>query len=267
MRDTTVVQSVEKAMMILELFSKKEPMLALHDISTRTSFNKTTALRFCNSLEKCGVLEKVFIGSTPYYRLGIELFHLGSLVMQSFDLPSRAKPYLQKMSETLDDTIYLFIEKRGKAHCIALEKGNFLLRDESTELGDTLPLVTGGAPLAILAFLEPKKRVEVVEALGWPDKETEALNDRLQDIRNKGYSLSMNEVYPDTAAIGVPIFNHEGSVAAAFSVGGLLSRFSEERLPIIIDAVEKSARQLSKELGWIPEKNDEEKRDTSNAYP
>lgn len=41
MRDESIIQSIEKASVILKLFSKTEPMLTLQDIHAKTGYTKT----------------------------------------------------------------------------------------------------------------------------------------------------------------------------------------------------------------------------------
>ncbi len=245
-----MIQSIEKAALILKLFTAKEPVLTLHDISKKTSYNKTTALRFCSTLESVGYIEKFHIGSTPYYRLGIELFHLGTRVLNSIDIIARAKPFLEQITETLDDNSYLFVERNRQAYCVATVKGNYALQEVTTNIGDVLPLNRGGGPLAILASMRQEERSEIIDGFQMNEEDKLHFLERLSRVRSAGFSISRNEVYPDTAAIGSPILNHEGRVVGAVSIGGFLKRFSDERMPHIIKTVVSSAQDLSRSLGW-----------------
>ncbi|MFD4819880.1 IclR family transcriptional regulator [Peribacillus butanolivorans] len=252
MSSKSIIQSVEKAAVILKLFSKKEPMLTLQDIHQKTGFTKTTAMRFCNTLTGIGFLEKVYIGQTPYYRLGIELFTLGSTVVNSIDLPERAKKYLQRVSSTLEDSSFLFLLRNEKAYCIYSVKGSHYILDATTNIGDVLPLNIGGGPLAILANLDIDYQNEIIRTFNLNNGDRNSLIKRLQEVRMNGYSLSRNETNPNTAAIGVPIFNHEGKVVAALSVGSIETRFNNDRVPIIVKELKEASQSLSKELGWLP---------------
>lgn len=252
-RDKSIIQSVEKVDVILKLFTKKQHMLTLHDIHQQTGFTKTTAMRFCNTLTSIGYLEKIYIGQIPYYRLGIELFRIGNLVMNTINIPERAKRYLQEISNQLEDSSYLFIERNDKAYCIEAVKGSYFIQDATTNIGDVLPLDRGGAPLAILANMERSRQSVILDSLELSNSEKQYFYKRLEIIRNNGYSFSSNEVTLNTAAVGVPIFNHEGTVVAAISVGAIEARFSNERLPKIVELLKNAGNKLSKELGWISE--------------
>lgn len=255
MSDGSFIQSVEKAAAILDIFTKNESLLSLNDIHLKTKFSKTSLLRFCNTLCNIGYLEKVYVGKVPYYRLGIKLFTLGSRVIHSIDLPERAKKYLISISEALNDNSYLFIERNNKALCVDKIKGKFYIQTNTTYIGDTYPLHIGGGPLAILAHMDLNKQSEIINMLNLSKDKKNSLCNRLELTKRNGYSLSKNEVFPKTAAVGVPIFNHEGLVIAALSVGGIETRFSDDRLPEVVKVLKEAALKLSREIGWSSESN------------
>lgn len=250
MKDKSIIHSVEKAASILKLFTKKEPLLTLHDIHLRTGFTKTTAMRFCNTLTNIGYLEKVNVGQVPHYRLGIELFAIGSKVINSIDIAERAKTYLQEISDKLEDNSYFFVQRKNRAYCIEAVKGSYFILDATTNIGDALPLNIGGGPLAILAYIEKSNQLEIISSLNLDEEEKEKLLKRLEATKIAGYSFSQNETHPNTAAVGVPIFNHENVVVGALSVGGIDVRFNKERLPEIVKVVKEAAVKLSSEIGW-----------------
>ncbi|WP_077211740.1 IclR family transcriptional regulator [Bacillus dakarensis] len=250
MSDKSVIQSVQKAAIILKLFNKKEPMLTLQEIHQKTGFTKTTAMRFCTTLTSIGFLEKVYIGQAPYYRLGIELFTIGSTVINTIDLPERARKYLQEISNTLEDNSYLFIVRNNKAYCIDAVKGSYYIQDATTNIGDVLPLNIGGGPLAILAYIHMDDQNQIIDSFNLNDEERKELKERLENIRTAGYSFSSNETNLNTSAIGVPIFNHEGKVVGSLSVGGIEIRFNKDRVPKIIEVIREAGYKFSRELGW-----------------
>lgn len=248
--DKTIIQSVIRASGILSLFTKEKPKLSLHDIHTMTKMSKTTIARYCNTLCEIGYLERTYEGMTPYYQLGIELFVLGNKVLDSIDLPKLAKKYLLIISKELGDTAYLFVERNGRAYCIDAATGDYFIQSTVVNIGDMIPLNRGGAPVAFLAYLEDTKTKKVIDSLQLSKQEEQKLLKRLDRIKKCGYSFSKEETYLNTAAVGVPIFNHERQVVAAFSVGGIKDRFNEERLPKIVQVLKQAALDLSYELGF-----------------
>ena len=252
-RDTSINQSVEKAISILNLYSAKELQFTVNEISELAKINKATVIRLCNTLEKAGFIERFHDSRASYYRLGIGLGRLGNIVIQSLDLTSRAKPYLKKMTDLTGDNSYLFIEKNNMAQCIDITKGPRMHDESSVELGDTLQLNQGGAPMAIFAHLSALKREKSLAKLNLGEEQEEKLIGQLDAIRKNGYSLSRGDILPHIAAVGAPVIDFRGNVIGALSQGGLAREYADERLSEIITIVKEAARELSKEFGWEEE--------------
>ncbi|MBL3628925.1 IclR family transcriptional regulator C-terminal domain-containing protein, partial [Bacillus sp. RHF6] len=47
-----------------------------------------------------------------------------------------------------------------------------------------------------------------------------------------------------------PIFNHKRQVAAGISIAGFEARFTEDRLPYLIEKVKDAAMQISRKIGY-----------------
>lgn len=250
-RDTSINQSVEKAISILNLYSAKELQFTVNEISELAKINKATVIRLCNTLEKAGFIERFHDSRASYYRLGIGLGRLGNIVIQSLDLTSRAKPYLKKLTDLTGDNSYLFIEKNNMAQCIDIMKGPRMYDESSVELGDTLQLNQGGAPMAIFAHLSALKKEKLLTKLNL--EEEEKLIGQLEVIRKNGYSLSQGDILPHIAAVGAPIIDFRGNVIGALSQGGLAREYVDERLSETIKIVKEAARELSREFGWEEE--------------
>lgn len=246
-----IIQSIVKVPEVLDVFTTKN-LCTLHDIHLKTGFSKTTASRICNTLVKIGYLEKVFVGQTPYYQLGIELYRLGRHAIESIDIQSSAKKYLQIISERLGDNSYLFIEKKQKALCIEKIKGSYYIQTATTHIGDTLPFYKGGGPLSMLAFYNNEKQQAIMKQEGLLAAEIETLLPRLKEINSCGFALSLNEFAQNTGALGVPVFGLSNEVVGALSVGGIVDRFQDDRIPVIEEILKENALALSLELGYVP---------------
>jgi DNA-binding IclR family transcriptional regulator len=85
------------------------------------------------------------------------------------------------------------------------------------------------------------------------------LKDDLATIRAQGYAISVGELTPDVAALAVPLRNSNDLVVAALSIAGLASRFGEDRLPTLINAIRQAAEDISTQLlAWhIPTVTDD----------
>ena len=72
-----------------------------------------------------------------------------------------------------------------------------------------------------------------------------------REIRERGYSVSWEDVTLHACALGAPVRDATGSVVAAVSISGIVQRFSAERLPGLIRSVMKLGDDLSRRLGHL----------------
>jgi DNA-binding IclR family transcriptional regulator len=122
----------------------------------------------------------------------------------------------------------------------------------------------GAAPRALLAFEEREGWEEyasiatLTENLGH-DISRSALYAELEDIRAAGFVVSDNNVTPGIAAVGAPIFDSRGAIAASLSVSGLrdgVLAIPGDGAPSVADLVRAGARELSDYLGFTPQDPD-----------
>jgi DNA-binding IclR family transcriptional regulator len=154
------------------------------------------------------------------------------------------------------ETAYLTVVDGLNALCLERVEGRQLVRVLALDVGKTLPLTTGGGPVAMLAF-RPDLVDEVLAhglARTTPDSigDEPTLRRRLEAVRARGFAVSREDVTPGVCAIGAPVFSGDGQVVAALSVSGLAPRFAPSREPEIADEVTRAAGLLSVRLGYRP---------------
>src|SRR5687768_6205870 len=86
------VRALDRALDILAAFTLRQPELSLTEIATRTDLPKSTALRLLAVLEEHGFVERS--PDTEQYRVGVQLFEIGSIYIQTLAIDSVARPYL-----------------------------------------------------------------------------------------------------------------------------------------------------------------------------
>src|SRR5699024_8767169 len=114
-------------------------------------------------------------------------------------------------------------------------EGNETLRMHS-KVGTRAPMHCTSVGKAILAFL-PRKEVEnafddypFIPHTPHTIKDKDSLYEQLDQIKEGGYALDLEENELGINCIAVPIFDHTGSVIAAFSISGPKMRMTEQRL-------------------------------------
>jgi DNA-binding IclR family transcriptional regulator len=192
------------------------------------------------------------------YRLGLELFRLGSLAALRIDVREAAKTVMEEIHQTLEETVYLVIRRQYEAVCIDRIEG-LHIRAMFLQLGGSLPLHLGAGPRAMLAFLsraywdEYFATVELTRLTPQSPTTTGEVVALLEDTLRTGYAISDGDVTVGMGSVGAPIFDGTGQVAAALSVGGLTTLILEDpRRDQVVELVSGGARRISEAMGYRP---------------
>ncbi len=188
------------------------------------------------------------------YRLGLAFLRIGGQLESAIDIRERALPSLRGLLAVTGETSYLCVRQEERAVCIErLEGGD--VRSLALTLGASLALTVGGAPQAILAYLPDWDYEATLERSMAADprsgkRSRTEVDSAVRLIREAGIAISDGDVTPGVAAVGVPVFNHRGELAAAISVSGVRDNILGPRREEFIAAARECARAISDALGW-----------------
>ena len=249
------VRAVVRAISILEQFSLERPELNLTEISAGIGLSKSTTHRLLSTLEATEMVE--FDKRTARYRLGLKAFQLGSIVVKSMELVKQGDPLLAAMAEETSETAFLVVEDGSEALCLRRFDGSHQIRVLYLEPGRHSAFNCGAAQRVLLAHLPEPHWNEVVEKHArrltqYSLVSRDELERDRREIRERGYSVSWEDVTLHACALGAPVRDAAGVVVAAVSISGIVQRFSAERLPGLIRSVMKLGDELSRRLGYLP---------------
>ena len=215
----------------------------------------SSVYRMLATLADIGWVEQ--IGHRGPYRIGGKMLSLASDLTRHLDIRRAALPVLKRIHEATGETTFLCVRHGTRAVCIERIDG-VRVNSRVLRLGRSLPLHVGAAPRALLAFEDREGWEEyaaiatLTEDLGH-DISRSALYAELEDIRTAGFVVSDNTVTPGIAAVGAPIFDSRGAVAASLSVSGLrdgILAAPADGAPSVTDLVRDGATELSNYLGF-----------------
>src|SRR5262249_24904652 len=156
----TPVQSIDRAARLLRAMAIHADGAMLSALARETGLGKGTVHRLLNALIDAGL---VFQDQEPKrYRLGVGLALLGHAAHRH-DFAALAKPFLLRLTEQTQDTIYASVPECGAAVCVAREIGAFPIRTLSLEVGHLRPLGVGSGSLALFAFLPVDEIASLIE--------------------------------------------------------------------------------------------------------
>lgn len=252
--DGTIVQSVSRAISLLEILSRETKDTTISKLAKKSGLNITTAHRLLNTLMSHGFVEQDKI--TLQYRLGIKAFEIGHAALSIRDLVSTVRPFLKQLSDQVNETINLAVlDGTEVVYIDQIESSNIIIVKMFARVGSRGPAYCTGTGKVLLADLdhdELLKRFSDVDFIQFTDKTISNLNQLipvLEQIRNDGYALDYSERDPGVTCAAAPVRNAEGHVQAAISISAPAHRMSEERinteiLPILLDTTAMASRQL-----------------------
>ncbi|HBY98957.1 MAG: IclR family transcriptional regulator [Ardenticatenaceae bacterium] len=246
------VQSVERAIAILNSFSVDEPELGVGQLSRHLGLAKSTVFRLLSALEAGGLVAQN--PESGRYRLGVGLVGLASNVIAYADLRRVGRFHLQYLANTLQETVSLSILDGSETVNVEQFAPPGRLVREVGWVGRRMPSHTVSVGKAILAFL-PEEELACLdghlEALT-PHTITDpqAFRAELAEVQEQGYATAFEELEEGLHAVAAPIYNHEDHVVAAVSVSGPSYRLTRERIREVAPQVVDAALQISRELGY-----------------
>lgn len=234
------VRSVDRALAILDSFSEKHRALSLAQIAKKVSLPTTTTLRILTTLEQNGFVLKDSANGT--YSLGWKLAKLGNIAFAGLDVCTVAYPYIEQMHAKYNESFGLYVAEGKERICVARIDSTHSFR-QCVTIGSSRPLDTGAAGHVLLAFL---KTPIVDEILKYSTCTTPKL---LEKTRKDMYSISYGEYIPGLTSVAAPVFNHDGTIAAALFVTGPDVRISP-LLEEYIEIIKSNAESISLQMGY-----------------
>ena len=245
-----VVGSVLRAMRLLDLFERGRPEMSLPEFVRRSGYTKSTTYRLLGTLEEAGWLER---GPGGTFRLTIRAFQVGSILVDSLELRREAGPIMARVAAQVDETVFLVVPAGTLAVCLERIDSEQGVRLSELYVGGSQPLHLGAAPRALLAFdeddlLPPLLAAGLTRRTDHSIVDPAELRADLARTRERGYSISDEDVTLDVAAIGAPVFGSHGRAVGAVSVGGLRRRLMPPRAEHI-SCLLHACDELSTRLG------------------
>ena len=247
------IESVDKALGILECFSDRVPELSLKQLSEKTGLYKSRILRLCGTLMAHGFLIRL---EGSLYRLGPKLMMLGKIYERSNSLISISRPILRELASITGESAKLFVIQGTKRICLVREKGTYPL-GYHVEEGDSFELYAGAGGKALLAYTSREFRDQVLgeKVLQRLTPTTIVERSRLEEefaaIRERGYASSNGEIFTEVAGMAAPVFDNENNVCATLAIAGPTQRFTEDRRQEMLANLLAAARRLSQLLGYV----------------
>lgn len=250
--DLATVQSVDKALLVVETLMRDDRSLTVREIALQTGINRTTAHRLVNALIQRGWLEKA--GGSTAYRLSLKFLVLANLAHESRDVLDAVRPALVALSELSRETVHIgVLDGFELVHVGKVDSPERV--GVSSKIGTrAVPHVTSLGK-ALLAAADDDTVETYIAQAGRIDGEfalidAGALRDEIAATRIRGHSRDDEEDAVGVRCIGAAVRTAGGSPLFAVSLTGPSGRFTRERADACAPALLESVAALSQRFGW-----------------
>lgn len=220
--DAALVQSVDRALTILELLAGQRDDVGLSDLAAHLGVHKSTASRLLGTLEAHDLVEQQ--SERGKYRLGLGLVRLSAVANLGMDLVQLVRPAARDLNAATGETVNLAVLSDATVLYVDQLFGTAALQTHSW-VGQRIPAHATSNGKVLLAFSDDDL-VSRVCAEGLERYATrtlvapKALAEEIALVRERGWAISRDELEEGLLAIAAPVYDAEGLTVASISVSG-----------------------------------------------
>lgn len=160
------------------------------------------------------------------YSLGPSLYRLGQMLAPRYrDLAAAARPILRSLVAATEKTAMFSIPNGTSRLVLCKQEPSTTLRYTVDE-GQARPMAWGASGRVMMAFGAEHLRRRVLEAIN--SESAKELTDRLPEIRDRGFDVSVSELTKGAFAIAVPAVSAEGDLIGVLTLAGPSDGLTEE---------------------------------------
>jgi len=245
--------SLLKAVSILKSFTLHEPELSAAEISRKAGIPKMTTHRILATLTVSGLVERW--GEMGKYRIGPELYMLGSVYLGTTDVIIAARPVIRRLNELTSENINLSIFDKGSVVIVMKEEAMYPFRYDR-RVGSILPAYASAMGKAFLSELADAELDSIYPAEEFQKftKKTIAtkteLKLELEQIRRTGISFDQEGYTERIVGFGSIIRDARGVVIAAIGTGLPVFRIQQNGVDRMGTLIRLGASLISYRLGY-----------------
>jgi IclR family transcriptional regulator, acetate operon repressor len=248
------VQSVDRALSIIETLAEDDEGYRLSDLAVRTGLSPSTVHRLLATLESRRFVQ--FDRAESKWHVGMRSFTVGASFARRRNFTAQAIPYLRKLRDLTRETANLAVVDDEFIIVLTRMESREIMRS-LTKVGGRVAMVTSGVGKAVLATYSDEDVGAVIRHHGMPrltEKSIVRPSDlfkELEKIRKQGFAIDDEEACMGLRCIAAVIYNDSSEPLAAISVSGMTSRLTDDRLPEIGQIVRDVAGELTVALGGV----------------
>jgi IclR family transcriptional regulator, acetate operon repressor len=230
-------RSLTRLLGLFDALAKSANGLTLAELNTVLESPKSSLLNLLRPLVADGYLNH----DNGRYRLGPTIFRLAANIVSVWNFSNLVRPYLEELARRSHESVYIgvldrvakvitYVDSIDSPHSVRY----------SVPVGAVRPLYCTAAGRVLLAFADEEFQDDYLRATKLEARTERTISTRkalraeLDKVVKTRLSVSIGEMFPESAAVSAPIFGANGKIVAAMAVGGpserLQGRLSELKL-------------------------------------
>ena len=249
-----MLQTVENAGEVLELFTVSEPEWGVTAAAERLGFSKSRTHALLSTLSEIGLLRRT---AQSRYRLGWRVLALSRTLAETTEFRTEARKIMEELVEQTAELVNLATLEQGRVVYLERLSGTRAVRIDISHVGAELPAHCSGLGKVMLAYRPWREVEEIAARHGLPRltehtiTDLERLHEEIKVVRRRGYAWDREEIVPEVACVAAPVFEHTGLVVAAISISAPAYRLRAMK-EAYRGAICEAARRVSARLGYVP---------------
>src|SRR5262245_2719610 len=157
------VQSVDRALALVDVLARSAGSLQLTELAQQTHLNVSTGHHLLATLVKWGYVTRT---AGRRYALGARGLHLAQAFLSQVDLPRRALPHLDRVSEATGETVHLAVLQGDAVVTLLKREGRHAVRVDTGAVGSADAVHATALGKAMLAWLPEHEIRRIVATTG-----------------------------------------------------------------------------------------------------
>ncbi|MGD8387227.1 MAG: IclR family transcriptional regulator [Desulfobacteraceae bacterium] len=248
------IQSVNRALSLIFLFTHDSPRLGITEIAKALDLSKPTVHALARTLVNQGMLEQD--PETRKYRLGFKVYELGIVLAGSLEINQKGAGLAYQLASQTGlvtriaiwglDSALITVNIEPRSHLYFIH-----------QIGPRIPAYCSAVGKALLANVSPgdlERYLEQVHLNPLTENtitDKEKLVEEIKEVSRRGYSLDREENILGLACIGAPIFGWGGRLEGAISVSGDAKVIYKGEDSFLLQLL-KTGKEISRSMGYFP---------------
>ncbi|MGP4040826.1 IclR family transcriptional regulator [Gracilibacillus sp. D59] len=246
-----IIQSVDRALKILDLFNEQNSEMKITEISRKLDLNKSTTHSLLKTLKEHHYIKQD--SDSGKYSLGLKLLERGQFMLNSMDIREIARKHLIDLSVKTGQTTHLVILEG--MYGVYIDKVEGASAIVYSRIGKRVPIHSSAVGKSLIAFRQQEEIDELLKDYHFFAQTDHTITNKqvyieeLTKVRAQGYSVDNEENEPGIFCIAVPIFDHTNKVIAAISISTTKQTVTKELEQEIVSTLKRTCSEISKTLG------------------